>query len=1648
MSIDKILEKLSPRIDAVLDSWGFGDNNTERKKKLVEIEEWFDNFKHSEVEDMLVILENIDIVSQTKINGMVEDLSIELKKIFNDDLSDVKAYPLGNSPGSSGGNFLYSLCKNIGIGESLAPYEHFSDIDLSNVEALVFIDDIIASGNQATKFANENLSDLKIETYYITLFAFEEGLKKVRANAGFTKVIPADTLSDEDKAFSPQSHYFKGSDDPDIKERLKRICMKHGKKLYPAHPLGYDDSQSLLVFPHNVPNNTLPIIWAGPESESEPGVIWKPVWKRKKKPAFKQDKKGKKKTRDVEEEQPDLFAGTGKSAKLINEKDSDIKGRSKTNIEEQLKSASSSLLTWPSTLGKGIWLERKEIGLIEKRVLSNKASTTLILGDPGAGKSALLVFVAKRLIANGIPVLCIKADMIPKSVTDLSKLQKYLQLSYPIYDSLIKCDNGKMPVLIIDQLDALSALVDLHSERLNVLLNLIQEVSDHENVHIISSCRIFEYQFDVRLRAFSGEMVDLALPAWSDVEAVLKDSDFTVNNLSGETKEVCSMPLHLKILLELKSRDADVKIPESLHSLLENIWQQRVLAGTNVSEKIRLIELVSNKMSVDEELWVFRGIADSYMSAFKELRKANILKLDNNEHRIGFAHQTYFDFALARSFANNENLADFVTERQDGLFVRPILLRTLAYIREASPKTYSQELEKLWKTDGLRTHIRDLLTEYVGSAGSPNRVELSCLLPLLNDEELKYKIILIIAGSPGWFNAIKNTILPKIMCDDHGFAHMSVPILSRALNFAKDDVLDLIKKYWFNNNAYDEHIINVFSNLKDWDETFVDIVVIIARRYKSHLVPYLAEFVSQSKPELASRIVKADFDRQWNLALKYKPPMPPEEEASDDEKAIYALSNNKKDIFKRLLEQDNRWHGLSLIAETSPNEFVNDIWPWFMNVISKINYEPNPFLAIYQADASSWSCQMVEKMDDDKPVPAIAKAINVLSQKQPEKFIGFFYRNVASDYISVHRLLSIGLLQIVKTHSKVIFEYLLSDPRRMSIGDYENEHRYTEKLISAVVPYLNKDEIDALENAVINWKLCCNENPEWTAKDKLENVNYNRRHRLRVLRAFPKGYCSDRLIQLKEEEERAFPGLHDYDSKISSFDSVESPVSYEQMVKANDKEIINLFNILTDDTDWEHPKKSWDSKIGGSTPASMEFALFAEKQPERAINIIKQFQPKKHERPAGIGIKGLSKTDVLFSDLFTLIEDLSNKGFSTNEFRRNVADGLRERAIKDKGLSDKIIELLKTWMIDDDHPNVNESKDNDDKKEVRNDSILWGHGGMYALPGGRGVFIDSIALGYLLQKRPKYEEFADFIITMLDNERHPDIWDMTFHHMISLFNWDKEKATKYYDQVLKVCPDVIENKSGIVAFANTFHHVMDKHIIQNWITQIRNSGSDFHKQAFGELLMFYTFLHSNDQWAKQQLNDVLDNTQYYREQRGVAFAAAHNWKQAEMRTICNEMLINLSTTKDEITQKAISLVFLHNENMSFDEDMKRLINAILKNDNILIKSAERLVEGVESYTSTEPEIVSNICVRVIEVGKEEVKNIGSSFSLVAESLVSIALTLHHMPSPSREKGLEIFESLIESDISYARQALDILDRKPCAASSTTRLRRRRRKRNL
>ena len=56
---------------------------------------------------------------------------------------------------------------------------------------------------------------------------------------------------------------------------LLKMTEGYGKKLFPAHPIGYEDGQLLLGFTHNTPDNAPPIFWD--EGRNTP---WAPIFVR------------------------------------------------------------------------------------------------------------------------------------------------------------------------------------------------------------------------------------------------------------------------------------------------------------------------------------------------------------------------------------------------------------------------------------------------------------------------------------------------------------------------------------------------------------------------------------------------------------------------------------------------------------------------------------------------------------------------------------------------------------------------------------------------------------------------------------------------------------------------------------------------------------------------------------------------------------------------------------------------------------------------------------------------------------------------------------------------------------------------------------------------------------------------------------------------------------------------------------------------------------------------------------------------------------------------------------------------------------------------------------------------------------------------
>ena len=153
--------------------------------------------------------------------------------------------------------------------------------------------------------------------------------------------------------------------------------------------------------------------------------------------------------------------------------------------------------------------------------------------------------------------------------------------------------------------------------------------------------------------------------------------------------------------------------------------------------------------------------------------------------RLGFTHQTLFDYALARNFARESGrLSGYVLERQESLFLRPKLWAALTYLREAEPDAYHRELEAIWNTSNLRRHLRYLLIEFIGQQAEPTDREEMLMVEALRLPPQKGRAYAALSGSPGWFHRFQGTFIAQAMSEDDEAANQMTDVLARAWSFA------------------------------------------------------------------------------------------------------------------------------------------------------------------------------------------------------------------------------------------------------------------------------------------------------------------------------------------------------------------------------------------------------------------------------------------------------------------------------------------------------------------------------------------------------------------------------------------------------------------------------------------------------------------------------------------------------------------------------------------------------------------------------------------------------------------------------------------------------------------------------------------------
>lgn len=229
------------------------------------------------------ILENLDVLGASDIRAALEVAHTKLLRRIADKGSPLKGNntlfaALGNSA-KSGALIAYQYRIAVDLPEEdFLSGEDEQQLDLQHIENIVFVDDVIGTGRTVAKeverIAEEVYTLSRTRNIFIlTVAGYEAGIQHVTEATG-ASVVSALEYNARDTVASLDATFYEGlpvEERSAILERIKRYCRSIS-----TSELGFGGVGGLLVFDHNTPNNTLPIVCST-------GKGWLPLFQRSKK---------------------------------------------------------------------------------------------------------------------------------------------------------------------------------------------------------------------------------------------------------------------------------------------------------------------------------------------------------------------------------------------------------------------------------------------------------------------------------------------------------------------------------------------------------------------------------------------------------------------------------------------------------------------------------------------------------------------------------------------------------------------------------------------------------------------------------------------------------------------------------------------------------------------------------------------------------------------------------------------------------------------------------------------------------------------------------------------------------------------------------------------------------------------------------------------------------------------------------------------------------------------------------------------------------------------------------------------------------------------------------------------------------------------
>jgi energy-coupling factor transporter ATP-binding protein EcfA2 len=1278
---------------------------------------------------------------------------------------------------------------------------------------------------------------------------------------------------------------------------------------------------------------------------------------------------------------------------------------------------SEGLRTWEKTIA-GLHLNRPEVLALRERIRQAPAGTTLLTGPAGSGKSAVLSELTALLEEEGLTVFALKADQLDESVRSLADIGGSMGMIGDLPAEIEALAAVGPVVLVIDQLDAVSEIMDRSSQRMRLLLQLATRwrtpgKDDPPPVHVIVSSRPFEAQYDARFQALDAKQVILSQPAWDAVAALLNAVGVPSEHVPVGLHETLRRPFQLKLFVEVARRGEP--IDRLVEGELLNAWLRTAPLGDAAARRgvLDLLKAMAEDMTETETLW---RPADRFDQDFPDaVGRAQACELVvRQDRKLGFAHQGWLDDFQARAFRSGRALAEYAWSSQDGLFGRATILRALERFRALEPMAYADAIDLLLGDGRTRRHLRHLTVDLIATQPDPSPREQGWVLRLVDEDAIlaRRAVRRLLTIWAGWRAALKPRILGLRGRQDYAYSAVGMTVAEAAIDPLEAERLLLAG--WSGADA-DAEAFEIC-----WR----------GRLWSPGVRVRLAENFARATPE-----GYAISDYVTDLAASGR---------AADAAGLLGLYLDHLAIEARV---DVTLHGIDKVAEADPGTFVAVVLPWVLRQAERA-VTPEGGVRDQYPRSQSLPFEWRAIGETDSLYTTLQAALNRMAEAAPEAFCTVAASLDAIEIDDIQARVGEGFAAGGPAVAVTAADWLLADRRRLRVGlahidDEEGvghivEGWSTRQLLKACAAHLDKARLERVRDAIETWDIYREEARLTTdAEQRRDWRRYAEAERAALLALLPTDALGARRRRQVEEQLAEQPRLgNGRGAMMASF--VGPPMSHLQMANATDDDLFRMIDLTPDNTE-RRLQRGRRGLVGGVSQLAQAFAAFGKDHPARAMALVRaRFRPGRHEMAAGALVQKLSEAEtVAAADLLALIHELEGCGFASQSWRHDAAFALQALAGRLGGLADPDLVRLESWIESDPQvmaDRVTRRRNQDEANRERNarpdtapQAVLFGRGlgGSLIFPQGNHTLLDAIAKGVLGREPADVEAWVSVLERHVARPEDPQVWTLLLaKYFGALYHADRDRAQALLRAIWAAYPEAF---TADVAGALWRHRQMlpsdlRLQIVLAWLADPEPRT----RRLAGEFIMAGRLVDPEDTEALL-LSEALFRGEPGPARLGAIFGAAAAWRDDDPRLRAAAHAVLEPIASSVKGDDAVALATALNARQALRPDAHTreiLVHALANPDLLAACRGAGFPDGLQELL-LHPGF-EDLVLRVAEgiFDGYQIAN-GNRIGFGSDrDLVAIAVALQRSGGALRVQAMDFYERLLDADTHGATQAAE------------------------